>query len=203
VNTRIFALFAALLLAADLRANANSITPTLIRGDNDHLRAEFLVQWDPLPLYGEWISNGFPQGTWSGGSWAIGFDVKDMGVSSGGVPDGGWLTCVLRTTWNDGWAPGAIGPDVIFPWGALLRGPASLVYERPPMIAHDFSGLGLQYYLFAGSWLDITTSPNRSGSGRFAFELIRVSAVPETGSTLLLLGAAASGLLLLRARARK
>jgi hypothetical protein len=199
VRTKFAAAFASICLCAT--ANGNSITPTFVTGDRDHLRAEFLVQWDALPVFGQWVAT-LP-GAWDGGNWTFAFDIRDLGVSSGGISDGALLSYVLRTGWNDGWQPVALGPGPItFAWGSAGAAPVSLVYDQPPLIAHDFGGLGLEYYLFAGGWLDFSTATNRSGSGRIGFELIRIAAVPENGSTLLLLALAFSSAIALRARLR-
>jgi len=175
-------------------ASANSLTVNSIAGDANSFHGVFDVQWDSFGSGGGgWSDN--VSGAWDGGSaWRFLFAVSAEGEPPpGGRPREGFLTVTLQSTWLDGWIPGGLGGLTLLTYGFPHANgddvTVLLNYNRPPLIATDFSGLGLEYYLEADASMTLSYSTDTSGTARVRYN-IRRTAVPETGSTLLFLALA-------------
>lgn len=172
------------LWAGTLRASS-SIVPVSVSGGTDTFSGEFQIDWTvPDPVYfGQHIT-----GAWEGGTWLFYWSAWDFGISTGGVLEGQWRVNLV-TTWNNGWAPGGLNTLSDFTWG--YNGGASggfpvdrnIQYNRPPLIAHDFSGNDLKYWLYVDAhFLEFQTTTAKSGKARVGFNVTRVWAVPEGGA---------------------
>ncbi len=149
-------------------------------GSTDAFQGDFLLSWKNLGSQ----SNNEVSGTWAGGSWTMVTTTflnpidNDVGVSF-----------TLRTVWNDGWNPGGIGDLGYFSFGTNFSDAEFTAnYNHPPLIAEDFSGLGLEYLLYADPLLDGRIgSDGTAGKLHFTWDMTRIAAVPERGSSWLLL----------------
>ena len=133
------------------------------------------------------------------GSWAGGTFNFLTGVA-GPLPDGTFNeSFTTQTFWNDGWIPGGLEFFQNFDLGKTISGSLGQVPQNndPNAIAHDYSGLGLQYYLNSTASLDLTTALDTSGSERIIVDISRQS-VSDASSTFLLFALSLLGLAFLR-----
>lgn len=179
----------ALLLANHDSAKADTmpITVNSISGDANSFVGDFSWNWAALG------DNAQISGSWAGGTFQ--FLVSVSSLSS----DGDFYeSFVTRTTWNDGWIPGGLQFFQPIGVGTVFTGPLgnNAFNNDPNAIAVDYSGLGLQYYLNSTAFIYLTTLPDGSGNQRIIVNISR--AVPDTGSTLILMGLGLGSIGLLR-----
>lgn len=177
--------FAAILGTAPARAVPmdSALIVSNTSGGPDTFHGDFLLSWSNLANQS---ANNIISGTWAGGTWEIVTTTflnpqdSDVGVAF-----------TLRTYWNDGWIPGGLGTLSYLGYGANFTGVLfSVPYNHPPLVAQDYGALGLQYFLFGGDpFLDATIGADgTSGTVRLVWNVTRISAVPESGASWLLLG---------------
>lgn len=177
-------LIAVLLFAGATLTQAIPVADSVTGGTNS-LKAEFSFPFN----------EGFSlTGSWHGGTYILSGSVQ---VVHSGFQLEMYQDIWLQTFWNDGWSPGGLGNRIVGTNPSHNFTLTTLDLSQP---YPDFGPNNLQYYLNASAWVELTLVPEtRSGFGTISYDIFR-RPVPDTGSTLTLLGLALSVLVPLRFR---
>ncbi len=201
MNPKLGLILLTLCLAAKLPAM--TINTRSISGDADSINACFEINWGSN-LDDTNNLNGLVNGAWAGGNWQFQFGV-------GGLPSVGqeaYHSLTFRTSWSDGWIPGGLSYFQYFDYGSSGSGSIAenIPYDRSPQFAYDYSGLGLEYYLDLGAFLEYDRGSNFSGKEVVTYSLVRNSAnaanasVPDGGATFILFVGALGAIAMFRRR---
>ena len=183
-------------------------TDSLATGDANNLHLEF--DSSGLRIHN---GGGFT-GTWEGGSYIVSGGMIALGtIQIPNDPNGAYMVEIrpdfwVRTIWNDGYDPMWVGNFAPGTYGAyegwtylgyesLDPFPWSVIYPwNHPDPWPDYSGNDLQYSYNVTAQFDAIglNMTDRSGYGSMTWDFSRSPfTVPDTGSTLLLLGIALGG----------
>jgi hypothetical protein len=149
------------------------ITVNSVSGDTNSFQGNFSLSWNAIPV------DGNASGTWAGGTFNFIF-----GIGGTGNPDDFLYDFTIQTFWNDGWIPGGLEYVNYIGIGSGNGALGSLTDTS--IVATDYSGLELQYYLTSDASHNLTINSDTSGMDEIVVDLSRM-AVAESGSTLTLL----------------